>query len=357
MATKALRTTIGKLFLLIALIAVAGVGSFNATVSANSYPLINGGKPVGGSLEQVVSSGEISMSAQRAWTREEMLSAIPYPVEKVARAPKAGDPVQSTSGPEVKIPGTMPKGDKGGKKVSDPLASGDVSAQYTSGLLNTIYYQYYPFRTVGKVFFTSGGQNFVCSASVMGNNALWTAGHCVYDPNLRTWHTNWVFVPAYLDGSAPYGQWRATQLTTTNGWASAGSLAFDIGSAVVAPINNTSIANTVGALGWLANAQRGLYITAMGYPQAAPFTGQRMAWCRDYTWIDYAFTPTTDGMGCNMTGGSSGGPWIYDYEFNTTVGNYVNGVNSYKYSTDPYSIYSPYFGDAAINLYNSVINR
>lgn len=357
MATKALRTPIHKLFLLIALTVIAGVGSFNATASANGYPLINDGKPLGGSREQVISSGEMSVSAQRLWTREEMLSAIPYPVEKVGRPPKAGDPVQSSTGPEVRIPGTLPKGDKSGKKVSDPLQSGDVSAQYTSNLLNTIYYQYYPFRAVGKVFFTSNGQNYVCSASVMGNNALWTAGHCVYEPNTRTWHTNWVFVPAYLDGSAPYGQWSATSLTTTSGWANTGSFSYDIGAAVVARINNTSIANTVGALGWLANAQRGLYITAMGYPAAAPFTGQRMAWCRDYTREDYAFTPTTNGMGCDMTGGSSGGPWIYDYQFNTTQGNYVNGVNSYKYSTDPYSIYSPYFGDAAVNVYNTVINR
>ena len=356
MTTKALRTTVGKLFLLIALIAIAGLGSLSAPASANSHPLVNGGKPLGGQGDQATSSPTINAAAQHTWTREEMLSAIPYPVEKAARAPKAGDPAPSASGPEVKLAGSLPKADKASKKGSDPLASGDVSANYYSGTLDPYYYTHFPFSTIGKVFFTSNGQNYVCSGSVMGNNALWTAGHCVFDSNTRTWHSNWVFVPAYYDGYAPYGQWYARELWALNGWVNNGNLAYDIGSAVLWQ-NGSSIAYRTGSLGWMANGPRGVYITAFGYPAAYPFNGQRMAWCQDYTWLDYNFSPPTNGMGCNMTGGSSGGPWIYQYTYNSASGNYVNGVNSYKYNNDPNSMYSPYFGDGAINLYNTVINR
>ncbi len=357
MATKAFRTTIGKLFILIALIAIAGIGSFSAPASAESYPLINQGKPLGGLTDQASSSPEISVSAQHTWTREEMLSAIPYPLEKVAQGKKSNVPAPSATGPEVKIAGGQPKADKvGGKKASDPIASGDASAYYYSGVLDPYYYTHYPFRTIGKVFFTSNGMNYVCSASVMGNNAVWTAGHCVYDPNTGTWHSNWVFVPAYSDGYAPYGQWYARELWALNGWIYNASFAYDIGSAVLWANGNT-IANTVGWLGWMANGPRGVYITSFGYPAAYPFNGQRMAWCQDYTWQDYSFSPPTNGMGCNMTGGSSGGPWLYQYVYNSTNGNYVNGVNSYKYNNDPNSMYSPYFGDGAINLYNAVIGR
>jgi V8-like Glu-specific endopeptidase len=356
MTTKALRTTAGKLFLLIALIAIAGLGSFTTPVSANSYPLINSDKPLGGDADQVISSPMINASERHTWTREEMLNAIPYPVENVARAPKAGDPAPSASGPEVKLAGSQPKADKANKKGSNPLPSGDASANYYSGILDPYYYTHFPFSTIGKVFFTSNGVNYVCSASVMGNNAVWTAGHCVFDPNTYTWHYNWVFVPAYSDGYAPYGQWYARELWTLTGWTDYGNLGYDIGSAVLWP-NGNSVAYYTGSLGFWANGSRGVYITAFGYPAAYPFDGQRQAWCQDYTWVDYNFNPPTNGMGCNMTGGSSGGPWVYQYVYNSLNGNYVNGVNSYKYNNDPNSIYSPYFGDGAINLYYSVINR
>ena len=102
------------------------------------------------------------------------------------------------------------------------------------------------------------------------------------------------------------------------------------------------------------HASRDQYFTAFGYPAAYPFNGERQAWYEDYLRvIDYNFNPPTNGIGCNLTGGASGGPWLVNYVYNSASGNYVNGVNSYKYNNDPNSIYSPYFGDGAINLYNT----
>ena len=51
-----------------------------------------------------------------------------------------------------------------------------------------------------------------------------------------------------------------------------------------------------------------------------------------------------------MTGGAAGGPWLR--WFNGPSG-WVNGVNSYKYGSLPNNIYSSYFGNGAMNLYNA----
>ena len=62
-----------------------------------------------------------------------------------------------------------------------------------------------PTSTNGKVFFTDDGLNYVCSGTAVlsGNRStVWTAGHCVHD-GASGFHTNWAFVPAYADGSAP----------------------------------------------------------------------------------------------------------------------------------------------------------
>ena len=54
------------------------------------------------------------------------------------------------------------------------------------------------------------------------------------------------------------------------------------------------------------------------------------------------------GIGCDMTGGSSGGGWI------TTVGGVVGvgSVNSYHYQSLKNVMFGPYQGDVAQALYN-----
>ena len=45
------------------------------------------------------------------------------------------------------------------------------------------------------------------------------------------------------------------------------------------------------------------------------------------------------GIGCDMTSGSSGGPWVTMWR----RGSYINSVNSYRYtSTQPLAMYGPY---------------
>jgi len=41
-------------------------------------------------------------------------------------------------------------------------------------------YQTYPYKTIGRAFFLYQGRPASCSASSTGNNAVLTAGHCVF---------------------------------------------------------------------------------------------------------------------------------------------------------------------------------
>jgi hypothetical protein len=51
------------------------------------------------------------------------------------------------------------------------------------------------------------------------------------------------------------------------------------------------------------------------------------------------------GIGCDMTGGSSGGGWI--------VGNDLYSENSYGYGNQPNVMYGPYLDDTAQAVYNA----
>ena len=87
----------------------------------------------------------------------------------------------------------------------------------------------------GKVFFSDGAANYVCSGTALnsGNQSVvWTAGHCVNE-GPGGFYTNWVFVPGYKDGAAPYGTWAAENLLTTSGWGNGGDFGVDLGAAVV----------------------------------------------------------------------------------------------------------------------------
>jgi hypothetical protein len=203
-----------------------------------------------------------------------------------------------------------------------------------------------PTSTNGKVFFSDGGSNFVCSGTAVlsGNSStVWTAGHCVHD-GASGFHTNWAFVPAYADGSRPYGTWTARTLLTTSGWAS-GDFSFDVGAAVVNTQGGSALTSVVGGRNIAFNYNRNQTYAAHGYPAAPPFNGQRLWVCTSpLRFNDNSANPPTMGIDCDMTGGSSGGGWI--------VGSAVHSVNSYGYATLPNVMFGPYQGSVAQSLYN-----
>ena len=187
------------------------------------------------------------------------------------------------------------------------------------------------------MFFTLGGSDYVCSGTALlsGNKSVvWTAGHCVNE-GPGAFATNWQFVPAYKDGSAPLGAYVAENLFTTSAWGNSGDFSYDLGAAVVAPAGGTALTDRVGGRGIAFNSARSQTYQSYGYPAAPPFDGERLWRCTSpLQTSDTGANPATLGIGCDMTGGSSGGGWI--------VGSNVVSVNSYGYDNQPDVMYGPY---------------
>jgi V8-like Glu-specific endopeptidase len=261
--------------------------------------------------------GQDKKAVEEYWTAERMENAIPASKQRAAApAPKAKKP---------------PRGNA--QQIAPP---------YTSA----------PTRTNGKVFFTDGGLNYVCSGTALlsGNKStVWTAGHCVHD-GASNFHTNWAFVPAYADGQRPYGTWTARSLLTTSGWAGGGDFSYDNGAAVVSTNGGSALTDVVGGRNVAFNYPRSQQYAAHGYPAASPFNGQRLWVCNSgLRYNDTSANPATMGIDCDMTGGSSGGGWI--------ANDAVASVNSYGYRTLPNVMFGPYQGSVAQSLYTQAASR
>jgi hypothetical protein len=252
---------------------------------------------------------------------------------------------------------------RGSVADTSPVHRGTQVAVAASAVAVNRPYTDAPDRFNGKVFFSHGGLDFVCSGTLINNptkNLVWTAGHCVADgEGDHTFHTNWVFVPAYSSngsGNAPYGTWAAKKLTTRDAWIDNGNFRQDFGAATLVKVNGENLGKKIGGQGIAFNQPAQQTYHDFGYPQAPPFNGNSQYRC-DSPLVarDDPFDgpgPLTMKINCNMTGGSSGGGWLVDIDGNG-LGTVVS-VNSYGYTNDSTHEYGPYQGDEAMSLYNEV---
>ncbi len=210
-----------------------------------------------------------------------------------------------------------------------------------------------PTRTNGKVFFSDGGSNYVCSGTAVispNKSTVWTAGHCVHD-GASGFHTNWTFVPAYADGSRPYGTWTARTLVTTSAWANQGDINYDGGFAVMNTLNGAHLTDVVGGQGIGFNLARGLSYNAYGYPAAAPFNGETLKSCSGTASDDVWGGTQSQAITCDMTGGSSGGPWLI------SGSSTINSLNSFGYNGLRNKMFGPYFGSQIQSAYSTAATR
>jgi len=208
-----------------------------------------------------------------------------------------------------------------------------------------------PVSHIGKVFFTLGGANYVCSGNAVSSkngSTVATAGHCVNE-GPGAYATNFIFVPAYENGAAPYGKWTAKALYAPKAWETNGDMTYDTGFAVMNPLNGKTLTSVVGGSGVAFNQARGLTYTSYGYPAAAPFNGETLKSCTG-TATDDPNNPQfgSQGIPCDMTGGSSGGPWFMGIGSNGIQ----NSINSYGYNRNPV-MYGPYWGSVIESTYNN----
>jgi V8-like Glu-specific endopeptidase len=210
----------------------------------------------------------------------------------------------------------------------------------------------YPVSTVGKLFFTSGaGQDLVCSGTAVvssNQSVVDTAGHCIY------WRGDWVrnviFCPLYENGSTPYGCWAARDLEAPADWIGArpNDYHHDFGMAIVAPNNEGLLTELVGGAGWAYNQSVNQAFYAYGYPAGYPFDGKTRQSCEGSSGTSWKHGGgTVVSIACNMTGGSSGGPWFIQVSGTW----YLNGHNDFTSLLQPGHMFSPYYDDTWYALY------
>ena len=317
----------------------------------------------------------LSGSSAQIWTREMMLAAQPYPLEILPNEPAVSLELAKPDGAPGIIPGSPPEvGQRTTTNSEETLAFSQATvtgynypppfARYQ----NFDSYQVYPYSTVGVLFFKQAGVPFRCSAASIGNNGIWTAGHCIHkgdgeldaDGNVidqGTWSTEVVFAPAYQNGATPYGVWSVFELWITPEWFTSQDLRYDMGGVVLNDYGDT-ISQVVGNLGFAYNMDDSLHWMNIAYPSAPPFFGSTQQICAgSFAYTDTSMpAPFPVAMGCDMTGGSSGGPWILNFGGSATSQNYLNGNNSYRYGSHPEELYSPYFDSAAKSLWDDLID-
>jgi hypothetical protein len=254
--------------------------------------------------------------------------------ERIANA-KPRDFVKTPSGQLVQNPKAKPQKPGGG-------GSSVIGASWTKGGQVV--------ETTGKVVFTLNSGDYICSGTAVtdgtsGRSIVITAAHCAWDGTDGGFARNWTFIPefdttpTYTCSATKWGCWKAAALVVNKGFTSAGgfndqAVQYDWSFAVITAGEATGhgLDSTIRTFALDTGAPNaGEKVYAFGYPAAGRYHGSDLTYCADQLFTDSLVANKTFGIDCNMTGGSSGGPWLLPFSESTGVGT-VRAVTSYGYS-------------------------
>ncbi len=206
-----------------------------------------------------------------------------------------------------------------------------------------------PSAVNGRIFLRQGRNKGYCSGTAIDSptrRLVLTAGHCVNTgPRGRHGSTAWSryleFVPAYTDGTAPFGSFigRRPEVYAPKPWIETGNPNFDVGAFLTGP--NTSGVNVADAVGGATiglDLARKQDFQTFGYPGKvrvlqrcdSPATGE------DELTRRIPGRPTVK-IRCHWLPGASGGGWMIE------EGTIVDGLTSYGRNGDNTHTFGPYF--------------
>ncbi|MGI8739717.1 MAG: trypsin-like serine peptidase [Gammaproteobacteria bacterium] len=179
----------------------------------------------------------------------------------------------------------------------------------------------YPYRAVGRLFYTQPGVgNFVCSAAVIEPRIILTAGHCVHSGSggANGFYANFAFVPAFRDGASPFQVWNGVYGIVTATWGNGGGRVPNAADYALIELQDRPFAGAVrrigmvtGSLGVKTRSLHPNHAHLLGYPvnldrgmKMHQVTAQRYGSGGINTII----------YGSDMGPGSSGGPWVQNFQ-------------------------------------------
>ncbi len=289
------------------------------------------------------------------WTPERKASAIPAPQQR-ASVP----PTQAESASE---------GQKAHEQQAAELQNFTTQQVLPDQLITN------PYRAVGKLYFQNyemrNGQrvlvNFMGSACIIANSGILTAAHNLYFRERSTYSRDVLFEPASMNfqPSPYYGAWSYFYSAIPRQYLTAANDVeaerYDAAFAILerGGIYNQPVGEAVGLiLPYLLYDQTIRDWTTLGYPAdvvpiiTPDWDGRFMYACRGPSTF-MGTHPGCMGKEGDLTGGSSGGPWLI---YNSRQHRYVvNGVQSTEMvDLDEQSNYSPQLGQWFHEFYQIV---
>jgi V8-like Glu-specific endopeptidase len=232
----------------------------------------------------------------------------------------------------------------------EPQDVGTAGAYFTSSRLVPLSAdRSFPYKAVGKLFFTQPSGEFVCSGAVIKPRIILTAGHCVHSGNGSPsgFYTNFRFAPAFRDGVAPFGTWIHSFVIVTGTWATGGGIVPNAADYAVIEVQDQlvggvlkRIGDVTGAFGVQTLSLRPNHAHLLGYPGNLD-NGMKM---HQVTAQSFSLFPNNTALyGSDMGPGSSGGPWVQNFgalATGQTGGlnpgrNRIIGVTSFDFPADP----------------------
>jgi len=261
------------------------------------------------------------------WTPARMANAKPRDFVKT----KSGFKPTARGGERGKPPKGPGDGDDGGSSSTSNVTGASWTGEGQA------------LTATGKVFFRMGGTDYVCSGAAVVDgdpddeqSLVLTAGHCVYDERTGDPASLWLFFPGYVSapsscGNSADGCYSFMKLFAHSKFKNARSfnsdaIQHDWGFAVVGPNTKGDLEDNVTpfSIEFSAHDERR---HSFGYPAQGKYGGSDLVYCEGNVITDNSYG--TWGLECDMTPGSSGGPWIRKYG---NAGEALNSTNSYRYT-------------------------